>query len=79
MRSIERPGASYGLPPCPALRYSPPAVAKSAAGRGNPSLILATNEHAPRVFFYVAALVRSFLRGGCYAIAAVNQWWLRRG
>ncbi|MGQ5835700.1 host cell division inhibitor Icd-like protein [Serratia sp. IR-2025] len=60
MRSIERPGVSYGLPPRPALRYSPPAAAKSAAGRGNPSLILATNEHAPRVFFYVAALVRSF-------------------
>ncbi|UIM55625.1 host cell division inhibitor Icd-like protein [Serratia marcescens] len=60
MRSIERPGASYGLPPRLALRYSPPAVAKSAAGRENPSLILATNEHAPRVFFYVTALVRSF-------------------
>ncbi|HHB1425715.1 TPA: host cell division inhibitor Icd-like protein [Serratia odorifera] len=60
MRSIERPGASYGLPPRPALRYSPPAVAKSTAGRRNPCLILATNEHAPRVFFYVVALVRSF-------------------
>ncbi|MGG4624692.1 host cell division inhibitor Icd-like protein [Serratia odorifera] len=60
MRSIEHPGASYVLPPCLALRYSPPAVAKSAAGRRNPCLILATNEHAPRVFFYVTALVRSF-------------------
>ncbi|MGN2497728.1 host cell division inhibitor Icd-like protein [Serratia nevei] len=60
MRSIERPGASYGLPPRPALRYSPSAAAKSAAGRRNPCLILATNEHAPRVFFYVTALVRSF-------------------
>ncbi|MDY7605629.1 host cell division inhibitor Icd-like protein [Serratia marcescens] len=59
MRSIARPGASYGLPPRPALRYSPPAAAKSAAGRGNPCLTMAT-QHAPRVFFYVAALVRSF-------------------
>ncbi|MBJ2096327.1 host cell division inhibitor Icd-like protein [Serratia ureilytica] len=59
MRSIERPGASYGLPPCPALRYSPPAAAKSAAGRENPSYFKAT-QHAPGVFFYVVALVRSF-------------------
>ncbi|EGT3594380.1 TPA: host cell division inhibitor Icd-like protein [Serratia marcescens] len=59
MRSIERSGASYGLPPRPALRYSPPAVAKSAAGRENPSYFKAT-QHAPGVFFYVVALVRSF-------------------
>ncbi|MGA9617145.1 MAG: host cell division inhibitor Icd-like protein [Serratia proteamaculans] len=59
MRSIERPGVSYGLPPCPALRYSPSAVAQSAAGRENPSYSMAT-PHAPSVFFYVAALVRSF-------------------
>ncbi|HGP0574802.1 TPA: host cell division inhibitor Icd-like protein [Serratia marcescens] len=59
MRSIEYPGASYGLPRCPALRYSPPAVAQSAAGRRNPSYFKAT-QHAPSVFFYVVALVRSF-------------------
>ncbi|MDW5512080.1 host cell division inhibitor Icd-like protein [Serratia proteamaculans] len=59
MRSIERPGVSYGLPPRPALRYSFPAVAKSAAGRRNPCYLLAT-QHAPGVFFYVVALVRSF-------------------
>ncbi|NLU15667.1 MAG: ash family protein [Serratia liquefaciens] len=59
MRSIERPGVSYGLPPRPALRYSPPAVAQSAAGRGNPCNLLAT-QHAPCVFFYVVALVHSF-------------------
>ncbi|QSO86324.1 ash family protein [Serratia marcescens subsp. marcescens ATCC 13880] len=51
MRSIKRPGASYGLPACPALRYSPPAAAKSAAGRENPCLTMAT-QHAPRVFFF---------------------------
>ncbi|AYO39439.1 MULTISPECIES: host cell division inhibitor Icd-like protein [Serratia] len=65
MRSIERPGASYGLPPRPALRYSPPAVAQSAAGRGNPCNLLAT-QHAPCVFFYVVALVHSFFA----------QWYL---
>ncbi|WP_261139481.1 host cell division inhibitor Icd-like protein [Serratia liquefaciens] len=59
MRSIEHPGASYGLPPCPALRYSPPAVAQSAAGRRNPCYSKAT-QHAPGVFFFVAACVRSF-------------------
>ncbi|HGE8377692.1 TPA: host cell division inhibitor Icd-like protein [Serratia marcescens] len=59
MRSIERPGASYGLPPRPALRYSPPAAAKSAVGRGNPCNSMAT-QHAPGVFFYVAAFACSF-------------------
>ncbi|WP_261145913.1 host cell division inhibitor Icd-like protein [Serratia entomophila] len=65
MRSIERPGASYGLPPRPALRYSLPAVAQSAAGRENPFYFKAT-QHAPCVFFYVVALVRSFFA----------QWYL---
>ncbi|HCR2979101.1 TPA: host cell division inhibitor Icd-like protein [Serratia marcescens] len=59
MRSIERPGASYGLPPRLTLRYSPPAAAKSAAGRGNPFYFKAT-QHAPGVFFYVVASVCSF-------------------
>ncbi|MGP0959454.1 host cell division inhibitor Icd-like protein [Serratia sp. CY68758] len=59
MRSIEHPGASYGLPPCPALRYSPPAAAQSAAGRRNPCYSMAT-QHAPGVFFYVAAFACSF-------------------
>ncbi|EOD4814134.1 MULTISPECIES: host cell division inhibitor Icd-like protein [Serratia] len=59
MRSIERPGASYGLPPRPALRYSSPAAAKSAAGRRNPCISKAT-QHAPGVFFYVAAFACSF-------------------
>ncbi|PQV83719.1 host cell division inhibitor Icd-like protein [Cronobacter sakazakii] len=39
--------------------YSFPAAAKSAAGRRNPSLILAT-QHAPRVFFCVFAFVHPF-------------------
>ena len=40
--------------------YSFRAAAKSAAGRRNPSYLLAT-QHAPCVFFYVVALVRHFL------------------
>ncbi|MCC3747030.1 host cell division inhibitor Icd-like protein [Rouxiella badensis] len=44
--------------------YSFPAAAKSAAGRGNPSLTMAT-QHAPSVFFYVAALAYQFLAQWC--------------
>ncbi|ENY0912533.1 host cell division inhibitor Icd-like protein [Serratia marcescens] len=47
------------MPPRPALRYSPPAAAKSAAGRRNPCISKAT-QHAPGVFFYVAAFACSF-------------------
>ncbi|RYM53859.1 host cell division inhibitor Icd-like protein [Serratia proteamaculans] len=64
MRSIEHLGASYRLPPRPALRYSPPAAAQSAAGRRNPCYSKAT-QHAPSVFFFVAAFVRSFF-AQCY-------------
>ncbi|WP_161544885.1 host cell division inhibitor Icd-like protein [Serratia marcescens] len=59
MRSIEHPYAFSGLPWRQALRYSPCAVAQSTAGRENPCYLLAT-QHAPSVFFYVVALVRSF-------------------
>ncbi|WP_262216279.1 host cell division inhibitor Icd-like protein [Serratia liquefaciens] len=59
MRSIEHPYAFSGLPWRQALSYSPCAVAKSTAGRENPCYLLAT-QHAPSVFFYVVALVRSF-------------------
>ena len=44
--------------------YSFPAAAKSAAGRRNPSYLLATR-HAPRVFFYVVASVH-----------LLQAWWL---
>ncbi|MEX2990951.1 host cell division inhibitor Icd-like protein [Serratia fonticola] len=59
MRSIEHPYAFSGLPWRQALRYSPCAVAQSAAGRRNPCYSMAT-QHAPSVFFYVVALARSF-------------------
>lgn len=41
-------------------RYSFPAVAKSAAGRRNPCLTMATLD-APCVFFYVCALMHPFI------------------
>ncbi|NBJ35195.1 host cell division inhibitor Icd-like protein [Serratia fonticola] len=59
MRSIEYPYAFSGLPWRQALRYSPCAVAQSTAGRRNPCLTMAT-QHAPSVFFFVAAFARSF-------------------
>ncbi|HHQ4314330.1 TPA: host cell division inhibitor Icd-like protein [Serratia fonticola] len=59
MRSIEHPYAFSGLPWRQALRYSPCAVAKSTVGRRNPCYSKAT-QHAPSVFFYVAAFARSF-------------------
>ncbi|HHQ6602468.1 TPA: host cell division inhibitor Icd-like protein [Serratia fonticola] len=59
MRSIERPYTFSGLPWRQALRYSPCAVAQSAAGRENPCYSKAT-QHAPSVFFFVAAFARSF-------------------
>lgn len=45
-------------------RYSFPAVAKSAAGRRNPSYLLAT-QHAPGVFFYVVAQAHPFIGLWC--------------
>ena len=49
-----------GLLPFAVSRYSFPAVAKSAAGRGNPSNLTATPD-APSVFFCVYALVHLLL------------------
>src|SRR5471030_1719945 len=49
------------------LVYSFWAVAKSTAGRGNPSYLLAT-QHAPGVFFYVVALAHLLF----------SQWFLNR-
>jgi hypothetical protein len=58
------------------LLYSFCAVAKSTAGRGNPSYLLATR-HAPRVFFYVVALAHLLtihrLLGLCIDLAMVAQ------
>lgn len=67
MTLIPQKGLFSGLHFLQALRYSRRAVAKSAAGRRNPCLILAT-QHAPGVFFYVVALAYQFFA----------QWFLYR-
>lgn len=67
MTLIPQKGLFSGLHFLQALRYSRRAVAKSAAGRGNPSYLLAT-QHAPGVFFYVVASAYQFFA----------QWFLHR-
>ncbi|MDA5524549.1 host cell division inhibitor Icd-like protein [Yersinia kristensenii] len=64
---IPQKGLFSGLHFLQALRYSRRAVAKSAAGRGNPCNSMAT-QHAPCVFFYVVALAYQFFA----------QWFLHR-
>ncbi|UTJ47972.1 host cell division inhibitor Icd-like protein [Atlantibacter subterranea] len=51
--------------------YSFPAAAKSAAGRGNPCLTMATSD-APCVFFYVCALMHSFSAQRLYSLCAIR-------
>ncbi|ELY2647876.1 TPA: ash family protein [Klebsiella aerogenes] len=58
--------------------YSFPAAAKSAAGRRNPSLILAT-QHAPRVFFCVFASVHPFFGQWFFSHCAVCVMVVRAG
>ncbi|EPB0892335.1 ash family protein, partial [Yersinia enterocolitica] len=67
MTLITQKGLFSGLHFLQALRYSRRAVAKSAAGRGNPCNSMAT-QHAPGVFFYVEALAYQFFA----------QWFLHR-
>lgn len=67
MTFISQKGLFSGLHFLQALRYSRRAVAKSTAGRGNPSYLLAT-QHAPGVFFYVVASAYQFFA----------QWFLHR-
>lgn len=55
-RAVWQKAPFSGLRPGVIPRYSFPAVAKSAAGRGNPCLTMATSD-APCVFFYVCALM----------------------
>ncbi|WP_145508896.1 host cell division inhibitor Icd-like protein [Yersinia alsatica] len=67
MTLIPQKGLFCGLHFLQALRYSRRAVAKSAAGRRNPCLILAT-QHALGVFFYVVTSAYQFFA----------QWFLYR-
>ena len=59
-------------------RYSFPAVAKSAAGRRNPSYSMATPD-APCVFFYVVAQALPYLRLWCFRLSFCQIMVVRAG
>ena len=59
-------------------RYSFPAVAKSAAGRRNPSYLLATPD-APCVFFYVVAQAHPFFGLWCLHLSPCQIMVVRAG
>lgn len=59
MMAVQQTAPFSGLLPFAVSRYSFSAVAKSAAGRRNPSYLLATTD-APCVFFYVVAQAHPF-------------------
>ncbi|ECQ6400910.1 ash family protein, partial [Salmonella enterica subsp. enterica] len=59
MMTVQQTAPFSGLLLFIVSRYSFPAAAKSAAGRRNPSYLLATPD-APCVFFYVVAQAHPF-------------------
>ncbi|MGS2874357.1 host cell division inhibitor Icd-like protein [Enterobacter huaxiensis] len=67
-----------GLLPLVISRYSFPAVAKSAAGRRNPSYSMATPD-APCVFFYVVAQALPYLRLWCFHLSFCQIMVVRAG
>lgn len=67
-----------GLHPAVISRYSFPAAAKSAAGRRNPSYLLATPD-APCVFFYVVAQAHPFFGLRCLYLSPCQIMVIRAG
>ena len=67
-----------GLHPAVISRYSFPAAAKSAAGRRNPSYLLATPD-APCVFFYVVAQAHPFFGLWCLHLSPCQIMVIRAG
>lgn len=67
-----------GLHPAVISRYSFPAAAKSAAGRRNPSYLLATPD-APCVFFYVVAQAHPFFGLRCLYLSPCQIMVVRAG
>ena len=67
-----------GLRPDIFSRYSFPAAAKSAAGRRNPSYLLATPD-APCVFFYVVAQAHPFFGLLCLYLSPFQIMVVRAG
>ncbi|EHO1393191.1 ash family protein, partial [Escherichia coli] len=67
-----------GLHPAVISRYSFSAAAKSAAGRRNPSYLLATPD-APCVFFYVVAQAHPFFGLRCLYLSPCQIMVVRAG
>ncbi|HBM2677732.1 TPA: ash family protein [Enterobacter hormaechei] len=68
MMTVQQTTPFSGLLPVAVSRYSFPAVAKSAAGRENPSYFKATPD-APCVFFVSMPMCTCCLRIGSLAVA----------
>lgn len=71
MMAAQQKAPFSGLRPLWVSWYSFPAVAKSAAGRGNPSNLTATPD-APCVFFCVCALMHPFSAQRLYSLCAIR-------
>ena len=78
MMSVPQKAPFSGLLPFAVSRYSFAAVAKSAAGRRNPSYLLATTD-APCVFFYVVAQAHPFFGLWCLHLSPCQIMVIRAG
>ncbi|ARZ78360.1 host cell division inhibitor Icd-like protein [Enterobacter hormaechei] len=78
MMTVQRSAPFSGLLPVVVSRYSFHAVAKSAAGRRNPSYSMATPD-APCVFFYVVAQAHPFFGLWCLYLSPCQIMVIRAG
>ncbi|ELY2667863.1 ash family protein [Cronobacter sakazakii] len=78
MMAVQQTAPFSGLLPFAVSRYSFSAVAKSAAGRRNPSYFKATPD-APRVFFYVVAQAHPFSGLWCLHLSPFQIMVVRAG
>ncbi|MDT3653727.1 ash family protein, partial [Cronobacter sakazakii] len=78
MMAVQQSAPFSGLLPFAVSRYSFSAVAKSAAGRRNPSYLLATTD-APCVFFYVVAQAHPFSGLWCLHLSPCQIMVVRAG
>jgi len=78
MMAAQQKAPFSGLLLPPVSRYSFPAVAKSAAGRRNPSYFKATPD-APCVFFYVVAQAHPFCGLWCLHLSPCQIMVVRAG
>ena len=78
MMTVQQTTPFSGLLPVAVSRYSFPAVAKSAAGRRNPSYSMATPD-AACVFFYVVAQAHPFFGLWCLYLSPCQIMVIRAG